>query len=189
MSSQTVYIMDEDFWEYRIHKAPLIRRAWVVQERLLARRVIHFNQDQLYWECREKSACEVYARKIPQQLMWENNFKEIVPNMRVQNEDIKGQTDPKTSPELVWRQIMKSYSAAELTNPEDKEAALSGIVKFLEGTFDDTYVAGLLRKWLPFQLVWKIGPQAKPFEKYRAPSWSWLAVDVRETPFSFSIIS
>jgi hypothetical protein len=33
--------------------------------------------------------------------MWEINFKEIIPNMRVQNEDIKGQTDPKISPELV----------------------------------------------------------------------------------------
>ena len=97
--------------------------------------------------------------------------------------------DPKTSPEFVWRQIMRSYSAAELTNLEDKEAALSSIMKFLEGAFDDTYVAGLWRKQLPFQLLWKIGRQAKPCEKYRAPSWSWLAVNVRENPFKFSTIS
>jgi hypothetical protein len=41
---------------------------------------------------------------------------------------------------------MRSYSAAELTNLEDKEAALSSIMKFLEGAFDDTYFAGLWRK-------------------------------------------
>jgi hypothetical protein len=32
-------------------QAPLNRRGWVFQERVLSRRTIHFAQDQLYWEC------------------------------------------------------------------------------------------------------------------------------------------
>ena len=33
-----------------LRKSPLNRRGWVVQERLLARRIIHFAEDQLFWE-------------------------------------------------------------------------------------------------------------------------------------------
>lgn len=44
---------------------PLVKRAWDVQEGLLARRVLHFGRDQLLWECQEKSACEVFPKKIP----------------------------------------------------------------------------------------------------------------------------
>lgn len=30
---------------------PLLSRAWVFQERLISRRVVHFGYDELYWEC------------------------------------------------------------------------------------------------------------------------------------------
>lgn len=37
---------------------PLLSRGWVLQERLLSTRVLHFCASELIWECREESDCE-----------------------------------------------------------------------------------------------------------------------------------
>jgi hypothetical protein len=39
-------------------KFPLLSRAWVFQERLLSRRILHFCDSELIWECRQLSECE-----------------------------------------------------------------------------------------------------------------------------------
>jgi hypothetical protein len=46
-----VYVVDSQMWERFFLESSLISRAWVVQERLLAPRVIHFGRHQLGWEC------------------------------------------------------------------------------------------------------------------------------------------
>lgn len=43
-----------------IEQSPLLSRAWVLQERLLAPRVLHFAQEQMIWECKEMAACETF---------------------------------------------------------------------------------------------------------------------------------
>lgn len=37
---------------------PLMSRGWAFQERLLSRRVLHFSESELVWECRELSTCK-----------------------------------------------------------------------------------------------------------------------------------
>lgn len=37
---------------------PLLSRGWVLQERLLSRRILHFCNSEMVWECREESTCE-----------------------------------------------------------------------------------------------------------------------------------
>lgn len=37
---------------------PLLSRGWVLQERLLSPRILHFCSSELVWECREQSICE-----------------------------------------------------------------------------------------------------------------------------------
>lgn len=39
--------------------APLNTRGWVLQERLLSRRVLHFGEELLYWECGGRAASEL----------------------------------------------------------------------------------------------------------------------------------
>jgi hypothetical protein len=46
----------EDF-DQHVEEAPLNKRAWVLQERYLARRTLHFTADQVYWECGEEMYC------------------------------------------------------------------------------------------------------------------------------------
>ncbi|KAN0116743.1 HET domain containing protein [Hyaloscypha variabilis] len=188
---KSFYIVDPSFWEYRVMGAPLMKRAWVVQEQLLARRVLHFCQDQLYWECREKSACEAFPKQMPPCIMSGGRFKDIAPKKEViyRFPDLKGLENRWESRDKVWHRIIHHYSSAELTRKSDKEAALNGIVKMLEDVFDDTCVAGMWRKAVPFQLLWEIDKlSTEPSEMYRAPSWSWLSIDgVAMTYFSTSL--
>jgi hypothetical protein len=37
---------------------PLLTRAWVFQERLLASRVVHFSHHELVWECNQTGNCQ-----------------------------------------------------------------------------------------------------------------------------------
>jgi hypothetical protein len=46
-------LVPEKLWEDGLSTAPLNQRAWVVQERILAPRVLHFSGNQLFWECNE----------------------------------------------------------------------------------------------------------------------------------------
>ncbi|KAI1382969.1 heterokaryon incompatibility protein-domain-containing protein [Hypoxylon trugodes] len=52
--------LDNDMWNSDVEEAPLNKRAWVQQERLLAPRQIHCGRQQLFWECPETSKCETY---------------------------------------------------------------------------------------------------------------------------------
>ena len=60
-SGSAFYDVGDDFsetWVRQVVKSPLASRAWVVQERLLARRVVHFANSQLFWECAETRTSE-----------------------------------------------------------------------------------------------------------------------------------
>jgi hypothetical protein len=45
---------------------PLLSRGWVLQERIMAKRILHFGKSQLYWECNEHDCCEIYPTGIPE---------------------------------------------------------------------------------------------------------------------------
>jgi Heterokaryon incompatibility protein (HET) len=61
-------LVDFLFWQNELSRAHLNRRGWVVQERLLAPRVLHFGQKQLFWECCEMDAAESYPNGLPHAL-------------------------------------------------------------------------------------------------------------------------
>ena len=53
-------LVPQKLWEDGLSSAPLLQRAWVVQERLLAPRVLHFGRNQLFWECSELVSTPIY---------------------------------------------------------------------------------------------------------------------------------
>ena len=55
---QRYLITDVFTWEANVSNAPLLKRAWIVQERILAPRILHFGTHQIFWECNELAACE-----------------------------------------------------------------------------------------------------------------------------------
>jgi hypothetical protein len=76
-----------------------------------------------------------------------------------------------------WRQIIRLYSKTDLTKPADRLIALSGIAGHYQEMTGDHYLAGLWRRDFVNGLLWfPKHNKARPRD-YRAPSWSWAAID------------
>jgi hypothetical protein len=79
---------------------------------------------------------------------------------------------------------VENYSGCGLTKESDKLVALSGVAAYFKDMLQDDYLAGLWKANLPSTLLWSVWPwivgdgtsTARPL-KYRAPSWSWAAID------------
>ncbi|KAL9117110.1 MAG: hypothetical protein Q9187_006358, partial [Circinaria calcarea] len=168
------------FWFNGVSTAPLNRRAWVVQERLLARRVLHFGSQGLFFECCEQEACETFPNGLPSLYNGSiiNMFKNIYPN-RGEALDNSRQNYER------WERVVQAFMRSDLTQASDKAISLSGIAEeFQEHVFQEPYIAGLWKNTLAQELLWMVlrerqangSPSARPSD-YRAPSWSWLSID------------
>ena len=51
-----------DDFQHDVIDSPLNSRAWVLQERALARRTIYFTNNQIYWECSGGVRCETMSK-------------------------------------------------------------------------------------------------------------------------------
>jgi Heterokaryon incompatibility protein (HET) len=150
----------------RFLDSPLLRRAWVLQERLLARRSLHFTREQIFWECRTLMACELYPggiRTVPEcgghhtQIGGDDLYIHRAP-------DSQEETNRGLSKEAIaWNRIVDLYTRCDLTKASDKLIALSGIAIEFHRTRlspDDQYLAGLWKSQLPNALLWKGGGQS-----------------------------
>jgi hypothetical protein len=61
-------VPDPDIWAQKFMSEPLNRRCWILQERILSPRMLHFGSEQLFWECRESVACETFPSGLPPSL-------------------------------------------------------------------------------------------------------------------------
>ncbi|KAG6994223.1 hypothetical protein G7Y79_00046g082740 [Physcia stellaris] len=188
----TFRVVESRLWEDLINSAPLNKRAWVVQERLLAPRVLHFGRTQLAWECHELDACETYPAGLPPtQKTTHSIYKGLDPDtdgLRLQS-----MGDSRSAPNLhtyhLWNKIVTGYTAGELTMPSDKLVAISGVAKRMQALLQDEYLAGLWKGTLASGLLWMVnrGRQANGLPstraaQYRAPTWSWAALDGQVVP-------
>ncbi|KAK5047354.1 hypothetical protein LTR84_006877 [Exophiala bonariae] len=166
--------MDTDDWVKNVNLAPLNSRSWVLQERLLSPRVLHFAEDQLYWECSGQEASEAFSGGLPDEPG--EQFKQLLPfsgTINLENPEYKSR-----GPYVVWDQVMKAYSAGNLSRQSDRLVALSGIARKLQRHVipHDTYLAGLWKADILFQLLWDVeerGQRPHKWEGYIAPTWSW----------------
>ena len=59
-------VIPRRFWSESVAESPLNRRAWVLQERYLSPRIIHFGETQILWECKSRDCCETFPDGIPE---------------------------------------------------------------------------------------------------------------------------
>jgi hypothetical protein len=79
-----------------------------------------------------------------------------------------------------WDQLVEKYFDCQLTYPTDKLVAIGGIAGHVASLTGEEYLAGLWRRHMPFNLHWRLGKdRGKAPSVYRAPPWSWAALDAR----------
>lgn len=176
---------------YAIGQSTLSKRGWVVQERMLSPRTIHFGSDRIFWECRSGNLLtESYISGMGSIQGLDGGFdlsiSKVPISSRLQAWEISD----------AWHRVIKYYSAAKLSKPEkDKLVAIPGIARYFGTFFDHQYVAGFFRCHLPSDLLWEsleeddyLPPQleveAAGKTTYQGPTWSWVSTNsmVRFTP-------
>ena len=162
--------------------APLGQRAWAYQESFLSPRVLYFASCQLAWKCQEGAFVESSIEP--------HEFRNSDSSLRL--------SIPGKSANCIadWEACVEHFSRLSITVASDKLVAFSGIAKRFATLLQDEYVAGLWKSSLPYLLLWRTdsglimpGSTMPDYPEYRyvrplvyrAPSWSWAAIDGRIT--------
>lgn len=165
---------------------PLVRRAWSLQETTLSRRILSYGSQQLHWYCGEcvrhdggVEDCES-SNRASFQTLDERNFGDNSGRLEMIGAGRFEKLGTSTS--LRWIQILKQYTMREMSEPSDKLIAISAVAQRLASLTEGRwgrYHAGIWRERFFEQLLWSTpkGEITKRPVRYRAPSWSWAAID------------
>ena len=185
-------ISDEDAAERMFH-GPLNARAWVLQEHLFARRTVHFAADQIYWECdkflmgqdrsnpRETLELEIPTRALLCCILGDFLGPIRMPHLvKVPPQERFG----RSAYYSWWANAIRYFSKCGLTKSNDKLPALLSLSTELGKLTGDEYHEGHWH-WLAgtplfiSSLLWHAdnGAYLKKPPQFRAPSWSWAALD------------
>lgn len=158
-----------------------LSRGWTFQEERLARRTLMFGESKFFFDCRTLERAQ-HTDTYKLRPHWASL---TVPYPYPYLEDEHGiGIEEGGKPDGWWDQwqtICTQYSYRKLTYPEDKLPAISGIAYRAAGKMNARYRAGLWAENLMHDLFWQTvdkGVVTKP-SSYRAPSWSWAALDGR----------
>lgn len=150
--------------------APLHNRGWVLQERILSRRTLHFTRSEIFWECDEKFCSELFPQGCP---------PSITARLREMGEAKEKLTVSG------WPGIIHRYSRTRLTYNSDRLIAIAGIAQLVETARSDRYVCGMWRSALCEQLCWFTDKPGQRIMPYNAPSWSWASLDTSPHPIAY----
>lgn len=179
-------LMDISIWESLVNQAPINRRGWVVQERLLSPRILHFCRGRIAWECTEFEDIEGNVPGMPNVQLIGDELHDGVPTKgldpllhggQIRRKRLCGKQKHRdllstsvTAEDYrvvcaleIWARAVELYSRTDLTQGGDKLIALSGIASQMARTIGSEiqpaeYVAGLWKVRLVDQLLWKIEP-------------------------------
>ena len=132
-----------------LNGSELSRRGWIMQELMLAPRVLYFGPDEVFWECGSFRAAESNPGT------WLNlQYQGLLGNTQLHTRSRLASPDLiKESKHVPWLEVVMAYSQRRLTYPvKDKLAAIGGLASRY-GPGED-YFAGLWRESLLHNLAW-----------------------------------
>jgi hypothetical protein len=153
---------------------PLFQRAWCLQERLLACRIIHFLPEEIYYECQAKQTGEGGALPAREFRRPTSPFRSLM-----QAQDVEGCRGLYFG--LMWACIVRDFSALGLTYKRDTLPALSGLARSIGHLNPGKYIAGIWEKDVSYQLGWR-RDRSHPEPRYKStegdaraqPTFSWI---------------
>ncbi|KAL1863144.1 hypothetical protein Daus18300_008137 [Diaporthe australafricana] len=172
---------------------PLDKRGWVFQERILSPRIVHFTQDQVFWECRSFKASEVLPQGVsaPQlERLHKSRFDKSIgiASTAFNTQEIKSR----------WYELVAAYSGTSLSFADDRLLAISAMAKRCCAAMrvnPADYLAGMWKDDLPLSMIWlqePISERSGPSENRpdlgikHVPSWSWASTMAEITTMNLS---
>ncbi|KAI1130720.1 hypothetical protein F5Y10DRAFT_262869 [Nemania abortiva] len=172
ISQDRLYVCDSiDNFHDDVEQGELNKRGWVLQERALSRRTLHFTGKQMYWECGEGVRCQTLTkmRNSKSGILGDSHFPRVA---------LKLADGGKMR---VYQFIYEKYSRLAFTHPWDRPVAIIGLENRLLQAFGTRGKYGILECFLHRSLLWQRGRDeiamrriAFPHSR-KVPSWSWLA--------------
>ncbi|KAI1102455.1 HET-domain-containing protein [Jackrogersella minutella] len=153
-----------------VEEAALNKRGWVLQERALSRRTVHFTSNQIYWECGNGVHCETLAKL-------HNSKAAFLGDADFPNSALRYFREGRI---VLFQTLYGMYSKLAFSEPTDRSMGVIGLERRLARTFQTIGDYGVLMCYLCRSLMWK----REGNEKLRAivypnnrtvPSWSWMA--------------
>ncbi|CAI6339481.1 unnamed protein product [Periconia digitata] len=155
--------------------SPMNSRAWILQERLLSRRILHATTSLFVWQCatvietEDGLIHETKATHGPWDIL-ESHIPQHVLTPHPLQYNIRNR----------WWSWVKQYMERDLSRPEkDHYAAFAGITNHYRNLTGDEPVLGLWKRDLPIHLSWESSKVSR-YEwtvsprKPRCPSWTWI---------------
>jgi hypothetical protein len=159
---------------HSVSSSPLNARGWVMQERALSRRIIHFTEHGMFWECSQAKLHEHFGDVDPNSERAPCHTKETLLSVA------RARSSKHLCP-VEWFHFVSQYSTAGFTDPQDRLIALSSVAKAAQPMLGGyAYYAGLWRNDLVRGLMWYCRAPSTDLRlrpTSLAPTWSWASVE------------
>jgi hypothetical protein len=160
------------FYDYPVHK-----RAWIFQEKILSRRILHATHGLFMYQCAThfededglhhyRDSNNILASHIPEHVV------------RPSASHNRGHDDIRRT----WWTWMGDFAKRQLTQPADNYAALAGVTALYRDLTGDEPVLAMWKRDLVVHLAWEVHVSEDgkgKFTKYsaseRQPSWTWMS--------------
>ncbi|TBU27627.1 heterokaryon incompatibility protein-domain-containing protein [Dichomitus squalens] len=162
--------------QYNPNMEPVNDRGWCMQEYFMSPRSLVFASHTLQFHC------QTAVQNIGSAYHDEERRARLPDVLFLQDEDLQLIADlggDEWQLREAWHMLVRDYTRRSITVPGDKLVALGGIAEDMHRIFRTQYLAGLWRDTLLADLLWskRVRSDIPRPREYRAPSWSWAAVD------------
>ena len=168
---------------YDDKREPINERAWTLQEQLLSPRLLIYASHTLQWQCRTLK-CNLggsYHLSNPNAVPRLTSMQNLLLDGSQHEQEGRQLEADVPFPALQhWLKIVTNYSLRKSAMPSDKLPAHSALALSYAPIFGPGYLAGIWSRSAVQQLCWRSQDSRLFFTrppKYRAPSWSWAALD------------
>lgn len=177
-------------WRYIYDTTPIQQRGWVLQERELAPRTLHFCEGIILWECKTSKASselpwvETNSSYSEPDLLWNSPADAEASDGSFDSPLYRALDISPTSKALgrrhYWFSIVESYSRKQLSRESDRLPALDGLAQASRHSLEEQYLVGMWRADMPSALLWQIDLEPKrpnscscDLRSNNIPCWSW----------------
>ncbi|KAK4460412.1 heterokaryon incompatibility protein-domain-containing protein [Cladorrhinum samala] len=157
-------------FDREVEEGALMKRAWVLQERVLSRRIIHFTAAHIFCECGDGVLCEQLIKRKPpvgkQYFLLDTKFPD-----RLYHAGFERNVD-------FVKFLFNKYSTSGLSYATDRDVAIYSLLGRMEKALRTEVRYGIFDCFFGSLLMWKRTDENKtaPISyKDPMPSWSWMA--------------